>query len=206
MRVRDIFDIAKNTELKQIIVGEQDDIVYSLLNMALIEVYGRFNILVEEQLIVIDPDDSRYRLLDNSQRVLQVYGKNNMDDVYHELPLNDINHEESVFTPQPYVLHVPRPLGNSILSVMLSVIPPIITKDNIDTVDLIIPPQLMEPIVNYMGYRAYISMNGDEQTENSSHYRRYVRSVEEVRSKGLVNYTATTNLKIADKGFPGVYR
>lgn len=207
MRLTEIVDILKSTELKQIVVGEDDVQVLSLLNLALIDVYSKFNILQEEQVITIKEGVTRYTLQDNSQAVMQVFCRNLDEnppdgyDAYEEVPINDINCDESVFTPQPYILHVPNPDVGKEYSVIQSVSPPYITVDNVNTVDFLIPPQLMEPLVNYVGYRAYISMNGDEQAESSSHYRRYMRSVQDVQKRGLVHYTILTNTKTTDRGF-----
>ena len=208
MRLRELFDILKHTELKQIVVGEDDNKVIGLLNLALIEVYGRFNILTEEQTIKIDVGRTRYRLQDNSQRVIQVLMRDTKNhpylghDAFREVPLNDINSDESVFTPQPYVLHVPNPEKGRVYSIMQTVVPPYISMSNLDKVDLIIPPQFVEPIVNYAAYRAYKSMNGDEQTEIGSHYRAYINSCKETYKKGMVNYTMLTNMKGPESGFP----
>ena len=202
MRLAEIIDIIKNTELKQLIVGEQETQVYTLLNLALIDVYGRFSILKEDQRITMEDGRTRYHLLEECQSVIKVYGRIDKDDEIHELPINDINDVESVFTPEPYILHVPNPLDGDVLSVIQAVTPPFVTKENVNTLDFIIPPQFLEPIVNYVGYRAYISMNGDDNTESSSHYRRYIRSCNDVRLRGLTHYTITTNVKQTERGFP----
>jgi len=207
MRIREIIDILMNTELEQINIGEDEKRVISILNLALIEVYGKFNILQEEQIITIVPGQTRYHLQDNSQRVLQVYWRNlNInstpgEDAFVEVPLNDINCDESVFTPQPYVLHIPNPENGRIYSVMHSVTPPYLTPANIDTVDFIVPPQYLEPVLHYAAYRAYKSMNGDNKTEISSHLQLYVQSCDEVYRKGMVNYSVLTNTKLEDRGF-----
>ncbi len=208
MRLQEFFDILKNTELKQIIIGEDDQKVLDLLNLALIEVYGKFNILQEEQIITIVSGKTRYRLQDNSQRVLQVYYRDLVlnpavggGDTFIEVPINDINCDESVFTPQPFVLHVPNPDAGRIYSVMQTVIPPYITKDNINTLDFLLPPQFIEPIMNYAAYRGYKSMNGDEQSEIGSHYRAYMQSCNEVYKKGMINYSMLTNTKLTDRGY-----
>ena len=201
MRLNEIIEILKDTELKQIIVGEDDDQVYSLLNLALIDVYGKFDMLQEEQIITMQDGVFRYRLQDNSQRLLRVIGKTEKDCDPEELPINDSNNDKSVFTPQPYILHVPKPIDQEILSCIISVTPPIVTKSNIDTLDLIVPPQLLEPIVNYVGYRAYLSVNGDNAYEHSAHYQRYLRSIQEVYQRGLTHFSILTNTKTTDRGF-----
>ncbi len=203
MRLKEILEIIKNTELKQIIVGDDDPQVYSLFNLALIDVYGRFDILHEEQLITMHDGQTRYRLLDNSQRLMRVVGKwYKNQDYAEELPINDINDPRSVFTPQPYVLHVPNPIDGELLSCTVSVTPPYITKENIDTVDMIVPPQLLECITSYMGYRAYLSVNGDNQYEHSSLYARYQRACNDVRLRGLTHFSIMTNDKAMQRGFP----
>ena len=197
MRLKEIITIAKNTDLKQIVVGEQDDQIMSLLNLALIDIYGRFNLIQEEQLIVLVADKTRYQLLAESQRVLSIY--NGDGDT---LPINDNNDTDSVFMPTPFILHVTEPVSDEVLSVIHSITPPIITTENINTVDFIVPPALLEPIVAYMSYRAYLSMNGDAQTENMSHYMRYERAISDVYKRGLVGQHVLTNLKGKDRGFP----
>ena len=208
MRLNEIVEIAKNTELKQIVVGEDDQYILSILNLALIDVYARFDILQEEQLIkIVDEGITRYRLQDNSQKVLQVYGRGpgftdvEDSDIWQELPINDINQPESVFTPQPYVLHIPRAIEDREYSIIQVVTPPYVTKQNIDTLDLIVPPQLLEPIINYMAYRAYKSMNGSEQTEITAHLNAYERSVNNVYRRGLTHYSMLTNIKLDERGF-----
>ena len=207
MRVKELYDILKNTELKQIVVGESEEQVIGFMNLALIEVYGKFSILQEEQLIDIEENVTRYRLQDNSQKVLQVYMRDPLvkldkgDDRFREVGINDINDCESVFTPQPYVLHIPNPEKGRIYSVMQIVTPPYITKKNIDTVDFIIPPQYLSAILNYAAYRAYKSMNGDEQTEIGSHFRAYMSSCNEILKTGMNNYSILTNMKSKQGGF-----
>ena len=203
MRLNEILDIIKNTELKQIIVGEDDPQIFSLFNLALIDVYGRFDILQEEQLITMHSGQTRYRLVENTQRLLRVIGKWKLDlDYPEELPINDINDQRSVFTPQPYILHVPNPIDNELLSCLISVTPPYITKQNIDMIDLIVPPQLLECITSYMGYRAYLSVNGDNQYEHASLYSRYQRACNDVRLRGLTHFSIMTNEKALHRGFP----
>ena len=207
MRLREIYDILKDTELKQIVVGEDGQAVITYMNLALIEIYGKFNILQEEQIVTVVPGQTRYRLQDNSQRVLQVYMRNLIvnpllgGDAFKEVPINDINCDDSVFTPEPYVLHIPKPDDGTVYSVMQTVTPPYITKENIDTLNFVIPPQLLEAILNYAAYRAYKSMNGDEKSEIGSHYRAYMQSCNEILKKGLYNHSIMTNIKLLGRGF-----
>ena len=207
MRLQEVFDILKNTELKQIVEGEDNDKIISLLNLALIEVYAKFSILQEEQIITIEEGKTRYRLQDNSQKILQVMYRNTSNnpllgyDQFIEIPVNDLNDPESVFTPQPYVLHIPNPNKGRIYSIIQVVTPPYITKENLSTLDFLIPPQYLEPILHYAAYRAYKSMNGSEQTEIGSHWRAYMMSCVEVYKQGLVQNGVYTNVKLNDRGY-----
>jgi len=207
MRLEELISIIKNTELRQISVGEDDELVFSLLNMALIDVYAKFDILQEEQIIKVKRGKTRYRLQDNSQRVLQVYVRNlkdnplNGNDGYREVPINNIKEDDSVFFPQPYIMHVPNPDEGKEYLVIQTVTPPYVTAENYKTLDFIIPPQLTEPIANYCGYRGYLSVNGGEEEESNSHYIRYMRSCNDVWKRGLVHYTIETNTRLHEKGF-----
>lgn len=207
MRLRELYDILKNVELKQIIVGEQEEQIISLMNTAIIEVYGKFSILQEEHIINIVDGVTRYRLPEHTQRVVQVYVRNTSTeplkgkDAFKEIPLNDINCDNSVFTPQPYILHVPNPDEGKVYSVISIVSPPYITKDNINTLDFVVPDQYMEPIVEYVAYRAYKSMNGSEQTEIATHYASYNRACDNIRKKGLAQDNMMTNMKLTERGY-----
>jgi len=207
MRLREVYDILKNTELKQIVVGENEEQIISLMNLGLIEIYGKFSILQEEQTIETATGRTRYRLQENSQKVLQAYYRDTEkdplvgNDGFIEVPLNDVNSDDSIYTPQPYVLHIPNPKDGRIYSIIQVVTPPYLTKDNMDKVDLIFPPQYLDPLVNYIAYRAYKSMNGDEQTEIGTHWRAYMASCNEVYKKGLVQYSILTNIKLNDRGY-----
>jgi hypothetical protein len=208
MRLAEIVNILKTTELKQIVIGEDDNQIISLLNLALIDVYGRFNILQEEQLITLSAGKTRYNLQANTQRVLQVFAKHtNTIDGYsvdydsQELPINDMNSPDSVFTPTPFILHVPRPTDGQVLSIMLCVEPPFVTESNIDTLEFIVPSALLESIVNYVAWRAYKSMSGSSDTEMSVHYSAYISSVTDAYKKGLVPQSVSTNLKSIGRGF-----
>jgi len=207
MRLKEVYNILKDTELKQIVLGEDENSVIGFLNLALIEVYGKFAILQEEQVLTMKENKTRYRLRDDSQKVLQAYmrdlSKNplNGDDAFIEIGINDINDDESIFTPQPYVIHVPNPAVGRVYSILQIITPPYITKENIDSIDFIIPPQYLSAILSYAAYRAYKSMNGDERTEISSHYRAYNEACKEVLRQGLANYSITTNTKMIKRGF-----
>lgn len=207
MRLKQIYDILVKTELKQIVVGEDEEQVIALMNLALIEVYSKFAILQEEQIIRTTAGVTRYNLYDKSQKVLQVFFRDmnenpaNGDDSFCEVPINDINSDDSVFTPQPYILHVPNPKDGGVYSVMQVVTPPYITKENIDTLDMNIPEQYLEPILYYAAYRAYKSMNGDQQTEISSHLQTYMAACNEVYKKGMAEASMMTNLKLSNRGF-----
>lgn len=202
MRLQQILDLAQQSELKQIIIGEDYAQTLALLNLALIDVYGQFNVLEEEQLITLEENKSRYALDDNNVRVTMVYRKLNPDDdTATSIPINDINNSDSVFTPTPYILHVPNPVQGEIISVIYSVAPPYITEENILSIDFHVPPQFLEPILSYIGYLAYKSMNGDQQTENAARYQNYLRSSDDVRKRGHLNYSIQTNTKTKERGY-----
>ena len=207
MRLKEIYNILVNTELRQIVVGEDEEQVIALMNLALIEVYGKFAILQEEQVINVIPGQTRYSLQANSQKVLQVLYRDLIqdpllgNDAYTEVPVNDINCDESVFTPQPHTLHIPNPENGRVYSVMQIVTPPYITKENINKLDMNVPEQFLEPILYYAAYRGYKSMNGDQQTEIGSHLQTYMASCAEVYKKGLAQTPIYTNTKLTDRGW-----
>ena len=206
MRLQEIIHIAKITELKQIVVGEDEDQVIGLLNLALIEVYGRLNLIQEEQIIHVLNGVSRYSLQENILRMISVFSQDG-----EEIPVNDPNDPRSIYHPTPFELHVPEPAvfnAESIykkpltrLSILMSTTPPYVTKENVDSLDLIVPTWALEAILSYMAYRAFLSMNGDQQSEAGSQAARYEKSIKDIYKNGFLNQGVLTNLKAEIQGF-----
>ena len=207
MRLSEIVHIAKITELKQIVVGEDEDQVIGLLNLALIEVYGRLNLIQEEQIIPVHSGQTRYLLQDNSLRLISVFTQDG-----DELPVNDPNDNRSIYNPTPFELHVTEPHMRggdespydkplTRMSVLMSTTPPYVTKANIDILDLVVPTWALESILSYMAYRAFLSMNGDQQSEAGSQAARYEKSIKDIYNRGFLNQGVLTNLKSEAGGF-----
>jgi hypothetical protein len=158
-------------------------------------------------LIEIKPGVTRYMLPENALKVLQAYYRNvkkeplNGEDQFIEVPIDDINHPESIFVAEPNALHIPNPEDGRLYSIIMVVYPPLLTEDNIDTVDIFFPPQYIDAFVSYVAYRAYKSIDGDERTEIGTHWRMYQNACKELYKKGLVHTTAMTNLKAIERGF-----
>jgi len=195
-------------------------------NTALLDLFTRF-ILLEKDVIIErkehllfyplssryavtnpDPDpadtlflvDSEFKpFTDDVIKILSVF------NIEGELmPLNDIEHSMSLFTPQPTVLQVPVLLEEQPLGVVYQAHHPLLTVETIDETETIdLPVSLHNALKAHIAYQVYSGMNGQEHSAKANeHFTRYEMICEEVRSADLVNSSMSfTSYKFHDRGF-----
>ena len=119
-----------------------------------------------------------------------------------ELPLNDIEHPCSVFTPQPDVLQVPSPMTGELLGVLYQARHPYIALDNY-TAEIDIPSTLESALVSYIAYLTYTNMNTQESTAKAAeHMSVYLQTCEEIDQKDLVsNSYSQSNTRFSKRGW-----
>lgn len=191
--VQDIINIAKYGELQQLEVKNDPEAIMTYINLGLIEIYKRFNIDVKEQLVDLKDNVTMYKLNSDCMQVVEVY-----DELGKEVPLNDETNVLSVMTPSYNLIQVPMPETGATLAVMYYANHSKVTNVN-DGVN--IPPQLLEALLHYIGYRGHGSMDSLINTENNTHYMRFEASCAKVKSLGMLTKDNILNTNFEDKGF-----
>lgn len=123
-------------------------------------------------------------------------------DACDNLPLNDVNHSQSVFTPQPDVLQVPFPWEFEVLAVTYQANHPLIDYGDMDA-RIDIPLVLEGALSSYVAYQVYCHMNGQE---NAGKAREYLNTHEmicqNVIEQDLLSLSvSSTNRKFHERGF-----
>jgi len=123
-------------------------------------------------------------------------------------PLNDAGREDSLFTPQPHVLQVPRPIAGDPLSVVYQAQHPLLDDrlggpDNVLDQIIHLPHYLENALKMYIAHKVFSHMNGQENLIKSQEllaaYEAFCRDVEQ---RDLVNQTThTTHSKLEQRGF-----
>ncbi len=198
--------------------------VIGYLNEALIRLHGRFMLKMNDVLIAPLEDETFYKLdsafaltssnpdyylVDNVQkpftndviRVLEVYDING-----GRIPLNDVEHALSVFTPQPAVLQIPYPIEDSPISVLYQARHTAVPASDLVAAMLVnidIPPTLEKALTAYIAHLVFSHMNGQENAGKSKdHLNTYESVCAEVEAKDLISISSSsTTSKFDQRGF-----
>ena len=211
MTVADIIEDAKYGELAQLGIAKQLDSaneaeqtiaekkVLSYLNLGLIELYKRFALRTEEEVVVMSENITLYTI--TSATFNSLYG------VFNELgapyPVNDEDDLSSIMTPSYNVLQVPNPSEGGALYVLYNSAPDrIVWAADLTTLTVPIPPALLEAMLHYIGYRAHGAQDGNVQAENNTHYMRFEASCKRAEEFGVITADAlVSDEKLEKRGW-----
>jgi hypothetical protein len=137
-------------------------------------------------------------------RILEVHDSYGIERV-----LNDKGRPDSLFTPQPDLLQVPRPIDGQALSILYQARHPILRHEKIredenllqQRVD--IPVYLEGALQAFVASQVYGHMNTQESTMKGQEYLSVCEAIcLEVEDKDTVNQTFdTTHYKLSQRGF-----
>lgn len=210
MLVSEVMALCDANVLKQISVNETD--LLSYVNLALLEVHKKFDIIIHEQIIAVDPTINEYRLNDDVMIITaaftaEKYLKNTdgsiafiTGDTPVSIPLNDEGDVNSVFTPSTRALLVPYPSEGQLISLLYKASPVVITEDDLDQ-ELEVAPQYIKPLMMYIGFLGYLSVDAGIQTDNDNYQLKYEMACAEIKDLGLTNTNIVVNNKLEQKGF-----
>ena len=207
MTVREVMDLARNGELKQVAAGQDDGTVLGFINLGLIELYKRFPLKVEELLIELQDEVEIYDLPADCMYVIAAYGEvdEQSTDIVNILPVNEEDNPLSVNTIAWNKVQVPLSAAGSYVSIVYAAGPELIVEDGADAyldAEVPLPMQMIEALLHYMGYRAHGSVNGAIQTETQSHYNRFEASCQRIEATGLLTSDDMSTLKrFSTRGF-----
>lgn len=218
MKLSFILAQARNGELKSLSkIDKTDEVVTGYINLALIALYSRFQLKTEEAIITLETDPVRtIYTLGSSDSAVRVNGAPMLDDDvmsiidgYNEdgsqIVFNDEKDPFSVFTIGYSQVQIPLVNENTYVSLVYRKNPTLVTYTEVNGVmvdhDVEIPLQLLEPMLHYIGYRAHGAVDGNINTENSTHYTRFEKACDKARELGVLTADDTVPLSVQAKGF-----
>lgn len=203
MTVQEIIDYAKNGELKNIAVKNDTEAVLGFINLGMIELYKRFPLLVEEHVIELLDGVEIYTMPSNFMWVVAAYDEvpEDSDDIVAVIPINEEDNPLSINTVSWNTIQVPVTVAGSYISIIYAAAPVYITNADLAT-DIQIPPQMIEALLNYIGYRAHGSVNGEINSENNTHLMRFESSVKRIEQMGMfTSDDMNMDTKFYNRGF-----
>ena len=226
MTVADIIEDAKYGELSNLGIAKLLDTpsskeaaekkVLSYINLGLIELYKRFNLRTEETVITMIEGQSLYTIstanvyhaIDNPtgyiselpgelNSILAAYDENG--GVY---TVNKESDPLSILTPSYNVVQIPNPVAGEGVYIIYNASPTrLVWVSDVSTLDVLIPPALLEAMLHYIGYRGHGAIDGNIQAENNTHYMRFDASCKRAITLGLITTDALVGSNVQDKGF-----
>lgn len=193
MLVSDVIDLARDSELKQL--SETSEAVMGYIYLGLLELHKRFNVATKVEMVRTTPETTVYNLRSpDILDIISIYGSDGRELLTPYI--EDSNeHDITIVNYNTFILRCPK---EEDLVVVYKAAPKM--AQSVDDV-LDIPASMLEPLLTYVGYRAYASLDSNSNTENNVHYMRFERSCERLSSLGFVNDMPIMGRDIKRRGF-----
>lgn len=234
MKVEDLFSKLSYGELSNLNIGNdgrgsiQDEAhpkLIGYIDEGLLSLYGRFVLRENDLMIETRKHITNYHLVaeyaeSSGSNVPYPYIKDlpgepfendvikilTVFDMYgNKVPLNDVDHPNSMFTPMPQTLQVPRPVEAAGLSIGYQArhLPLVQDGDDLLSQNIVLPFVLERALQFYVAAKVYSHINGQENAAKSlEHMQSYEQVCLEVQSNDLVSQSfSTSHSKLNDRGF-----
>ena len=188
MTVKQVIDLAKASELTGLPAASKDETVLGFINLGVLELYKRFTLSVEEWIIALEDGQSYYTAPEDFMWIIAAYGEVGMDSVQevNVLPVNEEDNPLSINTVGWNKVQVPLSVTGAYVSIIYAATPEVYSITDMDkTVN--IPPQMIEALLAYIGWRANSTIDTGIQTEDTVWYNRFESSCSRLEVKGFIN-------------------
>ena len=233
MHLSKIFEHLTHNTLSNLSIGHDDigevspdkyPKLITLVNAGLIDLYTRFALRTRDITLQLSDGQNIYPLrsefaesnlesietkyiLDNTTVFKFTDDIISIDDVYDEIgnriPLNDINKDNSVFTPSPSVLQVPYTSRENILAIVYRALPDEISIGVIDPsqeeVDL--PYHFLEALTSFIAWKMYTPIDGAENPKGRIHQGNYLAAIQVIERTNTGIEDNFTNTRFEDNGW-----
>lgn len=189
MTVRQIIDLAKASELTGLPAASRDENVLGFINLGVLELYKRFSLRVEEWLVELQDDTSYYKAPDDFMWIVAAYGEVGKDNdaTVNILPVNEEDNPLSINTVGWNKIQVPLSIKGAYVSIIYVAKPEVYYTVNDMDMEVDMPPQMMEALLAYIGWRANSTIDTGVQTEDTVWYNRFENSCNRLLVQGFVN-------------------
>ena len=209
MKVQDVIDMAAYGELRDLGLRNDVPTVLSYINLGLLELYKRFSLSTKEIVIELQNNVEIYDMPVDYMWIVAAYGEVpiNSTDTINSLPINVENNPVSINTINWYQVQIPNSIEGARVSLIYVAKPDMLiyneaTPDTLLQNELPLPDQLIEALLSYMAYRAYGTINNENQSESNVFYRKFEEASKRVKRDGvLTSDDLTMKTRIKTRGF-----
>ena len=214
MTIQETIDFAKSSKLKNSNIVNDDAAILVALNLGIVELYKRFPLQVDEAIISLRDAKTEYKLdgtdvdvsmPSNSQFMWAVAAYQEVEDAIDEtkittkqIPINEEENPLSIQTVAWNAVQIPVVNAGAYISIIYVAVPKLIKAENLnDTLPL--PPQMLEPLMEYMCYQANSTL--DAEIDTDKYYQRFEASCSKVELRGMITSDDLDMLGRDLKGF-----
>ena len=169
MTVRQVIDLAKTSELNGLSIASKDDVILGFINLGVLELYKRFTLRNEEYIIELVDGVDIYTMPANYMWAVAAYGEVDIrsTEIVNQLPINEEDNPLSVNSVGWNKLQVPVAVNGAYISIIYVASPEVYTIDNLDA-EIDLPPQMLEALLAYVGYKGNSTIDSGVQTVSIS--------------------------------------
>ena len=201
MTLRELITIAKYSELNTLRIAENNEVIIAFINLGLTELYGLFPVYSEEQ--ILDLEDGKY-IYDLNENFMYMTGAYDVDinNRIRMLPINEEANPLSVNTVNFRQVQIPSVATGAEIGIIYVPKPAKMTEENMDA-EIPLPAALLQPLLNFVAFKAHSGMRADQEGEGNSYERRFLRSIENVRDRGIgiAADDMSMDTKLSQRGF-----
>lgn len=213
MTIQEAIDMAKRGKLKNSNIVNNDAAILDMLNLGLVELYKRFPLRVDEAIITLRDGKTEYKMdgtdvdvsmPDNSQFMWIVAAYQEVTDEVEvnkvltvQIPVNEEENPLSIQTVAWNTIQIPTVNDGAYVSLIYTAAPDLLTASDL-TVALPLPPQMLEPLMEYMCYQANSTL--DAEVDTDKYYQRFEASCSRIELRGM---TTSDDLDMSDRQLKG---
>ena len=213
MTIQDAIDLAASTKLKNIAVAKDTAAVLGYLNLGITELYKRFPLRVDEAIISLRDNKTEYKvdgtdadvsMSANSQFMWLVSAYQEVEDTETTefdtvlMPVNEEDNPLSLQTVAWNTVQIPLSITGAYVSLIYVATPAYYTMGDL-TEQLPLPPQMIEPLLEYIAYQAKSSIGTIQDTALA--YQEFEASCSRVEMRGMITSDDLEMLGRDLKGF-----
>lgn len=213
MTVQETIEMAKRGKLKNSNIVNNDEAILDTLNLGLVELYKRFPLRVDEAIITLRDGKTEYKMdgtdvdvskPDNSQFMWIVAAYQEVKDEVEvnkvltvQIPVNEEENPLSIQTVAWNTVQIPTVNDGAYISLIYAAAPELLAASDL-TVALPLPPQMYEPLMEYMCYQANSTL--DAEVDTDKYYQRFEASCSRIEMRGM---TTSDDLDMSDRKLKG---
>ena len=201
MTIQYVIDMARTGELKNLAVKDDTAAIINYITLGMIELYKRFPIKTKEYILALSDNQDIYSLPNDCMWIVAAYDEvpEGSSAVVNVVPINEEDNPMSLNTVSWNEVQVPISVTGAYISIIYVSAPDAITVDDIEE-EIDIPPQMLEALLHYIGYRAHGAVEGNIEAGNNTHYQRFEVSCGRIEQKGMLT---SDDLDMSARGMKG---